>query len=250
MLQLAAALFVDAQNVEGELIVTVRTKNVGPAHAIPTGEPLRSLLLVVEASCAGEALSPIGGDLIPDFGGASDFRTVEDGLGAWPDAVVGDRLVGVRILDEWYDYQGFGPFGDGTFSPEDRGMRKVELAWIHEVTAVSDDGAVTLSGPTEGAEAAYRLSGPDELAGLPGFGFARVLTGVAGERMVPHFEAVDVASDNRILPQEEWTSEHRFDGDCAEPSVVARLIHRPYPLDLARERGWDVNDQLMVEVRR
>ena len=250
MLQLAAALFVEAEVSGGELVATVRTKNVGPAHAIPTGEPLRALLLVVEAFCGEQELTSTGGDIIPDFGGAADYRTSGEGLSVWPGASPGDRIVGIREPDSWYDYTGFGPFGDGRFTPQERGMRRIARAWEHEILEIDDDGNATLSGATDEADAAYRITSPAELAGQPGFGFARVLTGADGARMVPHFAAVDVVSDNRLLPQQNWTSEHRFEAPCAEPTVVARLIHRPYPLWLAAERGWDVDDQVMVEVRR
>ena len=88
------------------------------------------------------------------------------------------------------------------------------------------------------------------MAGAPGFGFARVLTSADGKRMVPHYLAVDVVTDNRLLPQQEWTSEHRFEGTCAEPLVVARLLYRAYPWKEAARRGWVLEDQLMTEVRR
>jgi hypothetical protein len=150
----------------------------------------------------------------------------------------------------WVDYEGFGPFGDGTFAPEDKGIPEEELAWVRTITDVAADGTVTLDGTVEGAEFAYRLSTDAELAGASGFGFARVLIGADGARMVPHFVAVDVVSDNRLLPQSEWTSEHFFDATCDAPTVTARLLHRPYPLPLARERGWTVDDQIMTEVSR
>jgi hypothetical protein len=63
--------------------------------------------------------------------------------------------------------------------------------------------------------------------------------------MVPHFAAVDVASDNRLAPDGEWTSEHRFATPCAEPEVSAVLTWRRYPLPLARERGWELTEGLM-----
>lgn len=250
MLQLAAAVFVSHEVVDGALHASVTTRNVGPAHAIPTGEPLRSLLLAVEARCGDEALRPIDGDVVPDYGGFADRRGADEGLETWPGATVGDRIVGVRHTGDWVDYTGFGPFGDGTFAPEDKGIVGEAHAWVRRVEAVDESGAVTLDGPTDGADFAYRLASTDQLAGTSGFGFARVLTGPDGERMVPHFLAVDVASDNRLLPQHAWTSEHRFAATCDEPVVTARLIHRPYPLALAAERGWEVDDQVMTEVSR
>ena len=120
---------------------------------------------------------------------------------------------------------------------------------MSRIGEVDGDGIGSLESLPAEADAAYRLSDALEFAGRPGFGFARVLVGAGGERMVPHFAAVDVASDNRLLPQQSWTSEHQFQTPCEDPEVIARLIHRPYPLALARERGWEPADQVMVEVR-
>jgi hypothetical protein len=86
------------------------------------------------------------------------------------------------------------------------------------------------------------------VAGAPGFAFARVLADDAGELMVPHHRAVDVISDNRILPQQEWSSTHVFASACADPIVDAVLVHRAYPVKLADERGWTNTQQVMVEV--
>ena len=250
MLQLAAALFIEYETDDGVLTAQVRTKNVGPAHAIPTGEPLRSLILIVEATCDGDPLEPLSGDIIPDYGGYADQRSSDDGFEVWPGAQTGDRIVGIERTEEWIDYVGFGPFGDGRFSVADKGIPRDARVWTRTVTAVQSDGTVELDGPLLDADFAYRLSLPEELAGTSGFGFARVLVDQNGERMVPHFMAVDVVSDNRLLPQTEFVSEHQFESSCASPRVTARLIHRPYPLNLARERGWEVNDQVMTEVSR
>ena len=122
--------------------------------------------------------------------------------------------------------------------------------WTSTITNVESDGTLSFDAPPGEGDIAYRISAPEELAGSAGFGFARVLSGSDGDRMVPHFMAVDVVSDNRLLPQAEFVSEHQFQSPCSTPRVSARLIHRPYPLTLARERGWDVNDQVMAEVAR
>ena len=68
MLQLAAAIFIEKETDDNQLTTHVTVKNVGPGHAIPTGEPMRSLLLLVTASCNDEPLDAIGGDVVPDFG--------------------------------------------------------------------------------------------------------------------------------------------------------------------------------------
>ena len=73
-----------------------------------------------------------------------------------------------------------------------------------------------------------------------------MLVGADGQPMVPHFAAVDVASDNRLMPTASWTSTHRFSTACDDPTVEARLLHRPAPLALAQERQWDLRDAVMA----
>ncbi|MCC6622972.1 MAG: hypothetical protein IT385_17065, partial [Deltaproteobacteria bacterium] len=86
-------------------------------------------------------------------------------------------------------------------------------------------------------------------AGAPGFAFARVLVGADGARMVPHFLAVDVASDNRLAPGLTWTSRHTFARPCDAPTIVATLRHRAFPYALAVERGLARADVIMAQVR-
>ena len=126
------------------------------------------------------------------------------------------------------------------------------------VTAVVGD-QVTLDAsiPSQAGDIAYRV--PDAelpldgdpvsaLAGAPGYGFARVLVDAAGNRMVPHHAAVDVASDHRLLPQQAWTSTHRFDasGCATDPVARAVLVHRAFPYAQAVERAWSVTESVMV----
>ena len=258
MLQLAAALFVAKEVVGGELVASVTTRNVGPGHAIPTGEPLRSLILTVEATCDGAPLEALGGDVVPDYGGAHATKVAGEDWTVWPEAQVGQMVRVVQRPGGWVDYVGHGPFGDGTFSPDQKGVLVEELVGESRVDAV-DAGVVTLSAPLPAGDVAYLvdpvatpLDGEPARAraGAPGFGFARVLADAAGRRMVPHFLAVDVVSDNRLLPQAEWTSTHRFATSCAEPIVRATLVHRAVPLPLAAERGWALTESVMAEVVR
>ena len=118
---------------------------------------------------------------------------------------------------------------------------------------------VTLDQPLSPGDFAYRVAGgswpvdggvASGWAGSPGFAFARVLADSDGRRMVPHHAAVDVVSDNRLLPQQSWTSTHRFTSTCADPAVTAVLIHRASPLALARQKGWALLDSILVEVTR
>lgn len=248
MLELAARVDVTSEVAEGVLTAAVTVQNVGPGHAIPTGEPLRSLILLVEARCDGEALDPVGGDVVPDHGGALDARAAGEDWTRWPGAAVGDTIRVVRRTGAWHDYAGHGPFGDGTFSPAEKGLPVEESVGVAAVTAVDGD-VVTLDRTLPDGDIAYRAAG-QAYAGAPGFAFARVLVGADGARMVPHFAAVDVVSDNRLLPTESWTSTHRFAATCEAPEVHATLLHRDSPFALATERGWTITDRVMDQVTR
>jgi hypothetical protein len=247
------------QTVEaGELTVEVTTRNSGAGHALPTGEPMRSMLLLVEATCDGEPLAQTGGDVVPDYGGAHAVRAAGEDWTVWPGAVPGQVIRVVRRTGEWRDYSGYGAFGDGTFDATAKGLPIEEIVGESVIQTVEGD-VVTLDGSLPVGDVAYRVDAAglpvdgapaQARAGSPGFGFARVLAAEDGRRMVPHFLAVDVASDNRLLPGQEWTSEHRFAVDCAEPAARATLVHRAYPLPLAAERGWDLTESVMVEATR
>jgi hypothetical protein len=255
MLGLAASISLEATLDAGTLQVSATTHNRGPAHAIPTGEPLRSLILLVTATCEGVALEPSGGDVVPDFGGVLDSRSFDEGWESWPAAQVGERI---RVLHEdgsFVDYTGTGPFGDGRFDAQAKGMPRQTWAGEATITAVGPAGELTLSIPLPDGQVAHRVapaSMPTEdgaaatWAGAPGWAFARVLADEDGQRMVPHHKATDVVSDNRILPQDSWTSSHSFVASCAAPEVSAVLLHRPVPRHLSLERGWVALDKVMA----
>ncbi len=260
MLELAASLFVDTTVTEGTLDVAVTVRNSGPGHAIPTGEPMRHMVLLVEASCGTERLLATGGDAVPDFGGALAMQDTTGDWSLWPSASVGEAIRVVQRTGDWHDPPGTGPFGDGTFSAQQKGMPVEHVVGTVVITSVDAAGRVTTDAPLPDGDVAYRVDGvsglPDEgdalgtWAGAPGFAFARVLTDAAGTRNVPHFLAVDVVSDNRLPPTEQWTSQHRFASPCTDPAVHAKLVYRAYPVELARERGWAAVEQVMAEVRR
>lgn len=256
-LQQAASLTVEESVEDGVLTVTTTVTNVGAGHRIPTGEPLRSILLLVEPACDGVPLRPISGDSVPDFGGYRQRKESSQDWGTWSGAAVGDVIRVVRQPGGFYDYPGFGPFGDGTFSAADKGMPLEDAVGWSTVAAV-DDGVVTLDAPLPDGDVAYLGDGGELSGGAPvsaragaaGFGFARVIEASDGRRMVPHFLAVDVASDNRLAPLAAWTTEHRFTSPCADPDTRAVLVHRAAPPWLADERGWDVTESIMEEVWR
>jgi hypothetical protein len=265
MLQLAATIDVDSEVTDGELIARVTVRNVGPGHAIPTGEPLRNLVLSVDAECDGTALSPSGGDATPAFGGYEAMRSTPEDLGVWPEAEEG-MVVRLARNTGWIDYEGYGSFGDGSFDATDKGLPNLQFVAELSVASVAADGTVTFAGDDATADEALAqadtafLAWPDSgvvdggasaaRAGAPGFAFARVMVGADGEQMVPHWQAVDVASDNRILPTESWTSEHHFAATCAAPVVHAVLVHRAYPYTQAERFNWTLTDSVMDETWR
>ncbi|MCB9521595.1 MAG: hypothetical protein H6699_12095 [Myxococcales bacterium] len=251
LLELAASLSVHAERGPGgDWDVAVTTRNVGAGHAIPTGETFRSLILTVSASCGGVPLGPVGGDVVSSLGGADEVRVAGDGWDVWPNAAVGDVFRVVVVDDGWVDYDGFGPFGDGTFAADAKGLRVERLAGVRVAVAVDAAGVVTFDAPLPDGDRVYRAAGPRALAGSPGWVFARVLGDASGATMVPHHRAVDVVSDNRLLPQQSWISHHVFDGACEAPVFTATLIHRRYPLELERERSWPEGDRLVTMERR
>ena len=246
---MAAKVEIQTQLEAGKLTVVAETRNLAAGHAIPTGEPLRAVILVVQAFCGGAAIKPTGGDVVPDFGGALARKTADEDWNTWKGAAPGEIVRVVARSGDHYDYSGPGPFGDGTFDAAAKGM-PVEL-YVGQATITAVDGdQVTFDGDLPMGDVAYRVSakGAREYAGAPGFGFAKVLSGPDGRRMVPHFLAVDVASDNRLIQGKPWTSTHHFDATCESPSVKAVLLQRLYPLELERERRWEAEDRVLFEI--
>lgn len=254
LLGAAALLGVGSTLADGVLEVELRLENVGPGHALPTGEPLRNLLVLVEARCEGARLDPIGGDVVDALGGALEEKVAGEDPESWTDPAVGE-LVRFASDGGWVDYSGFGPFGDGRFAAEDKGLRAWTAAGSSVIVAVDGD-RVSLDPPAPADwDVAWRVPAADlpvegeaalARAGAAGFSLARVLAGADGEAPVPHHLAVDVQRDNRLLPGGSWTSHHRFAADCAEPTVDAAWTWRAWPWALAEARGWP----LVERVRR
>ena len=259
---LAATLELQLAEVDGQLEVRAVVRNVGPGHALPTGEPLRQLILVVEARCGGAPLPAVGGHVVPRLGGALDLLGEGDDPRAWPDARPGDRLRWVGPTGAWVDYPAVGPFAD--FSPAEKGLAEEVL--LAELEVVSVAGGLVTEPPLDAVWPPGTRLGPGEWvarmephgpvigaaeagmawAGQPGFAFARVTEGVDGALGVPHFLAVDLAWDNRLPPQGAVQTVHRFAGGCADPEVEGAVLWRRAPWALAQERGWGAHDRLLA----
>lgn len=244
LLSLAAGLSVQTTDSAGTLAVQVTVDNQGAGHSLPTGEPSRALILTVEARCGSEPLVATGGAAVPDFGDALAVQEASGDWSVWPGAQVGQVVRVVSRPGSFVDYPGVGPFGDGTFDAEARGLPVELVVGRSTITGVTGD-TVTFDAPLPTGDRAY-LGDERHLAGAPGMAFAKVLVGADGARRVPHHAAVDVASDNRIPAGSSWRSDHEFALSCADPVVEARLLHRPYPEALRAERGWADRDQVIA----
>ena len=250
--------------------VEAEVSNIGAGHGLPTGEPMRHLILLVEARCGDQVLEAIGGDAVHDIGGSLAERAWTERNRSWPQARVGDVLRVVRERETFYEYDGYGPFRDtsldqsrgmiGThvFDTQGKGLRREEVIAAAQVTSIDEDHSLTLSQPLLGQAGDRVYLTRDAMraeitgasyAGQSGFSFARVLVDNAQRKMAPHFIARDLIRDNRLRPGARWRSRHIFRhiDECPSPEITARLIYRPYPLWLAQERGWLMWDR---EIRR
>jgi hypothetical protein len=72
LLQDTAQLEVTASRDGRSVRATVRVTNEKAGHHIPTGHPMRNIILIVRATSNGERLEYVGGQFVPDWGGVGD----------------------------------------------------------------------------------------------------------------------------------------------------------------------------------
>ncbi len=263
LIDLALGMWLSAEVVGGELLVTAKLSNQGCGHALPTGEPMRSLLLVVRAEACGQALVATGGMTLDDVAGALSEGVVGQDVfvagneWTWNAATAkpGQVVRVARETGQWIDYPGVGFFADPLLSAVDKGMPL--RAAVGEARIVSVAGAViSLDKPIAALPGDFVSLGEAAdgdlldgaasraLAGAAGQSFARVLVETTGKRLVPHYKAVDMVRDNRLPPFEPVTTSHVFavPAGCANAEVEATVLYRPVPLNLGRERGWETRD--------
>ena len=168
------------------MTATVTVKNVGCGHALPTGEPMRHVILLVEGYCGQDPLPAVSGAVVPSFGGRSETKYSGDNWDEWRTAEVGDTVRVVQRSGNFYDYDGFGPFSSGgRFTPEEKGMPVESFVGMSTVIAVHTS-SVSFNTSLPAGDVAYLVK-QDGYAGHPGFGFARVTADRAGRTMIPHF---------------------------------------------------------------
>ncbi|MBK6514274.1 MAG: carboxypeptidase regulatory-like domain-containing protein [Polyangiaceae bacterium] len=269
----ALSVEIDASIAADTLSVDVALTNVGCGHAIPTGEPLRAVVLVVDATACDVPLTPTGGLLIPDVGGARATGAVGPGLSfagttltwaaAAESAAPGMRVRVVRPTGTFWDYDGVGLFDGDSLTPSEKGVERLQPIGEAEVLALAgDDLELDAALAVAAGDVVYLVDDPPSgfldgdpssaLAGAAGAVFARVLVDPDGRRMVPHHRAIDIASDTRIGPQRTTTTDHVFavPPGCTDALITATVLYRPLPLALADERRWQGSDAIIaVETR-
>jgi hypothetical protein len=273
MIDAAVKLGLNAVNDGNQIQVTAKIANLGAGHAIPTGEPMRSLLLLVHADACGQALLPSGGMTVDDWGGAlaegtvGADATVAGATLTWPEgaavAMPGQVLRAVHPTGMYEDYPGVGFFADPQLSPLEKGLEIHEPLGEAMVLSVAA-GVITLDHPLalsmgDQLYLGEALSSPLQdgdaskaLAGRAGHSFARTLLDPLGKRGVAHYRATDMRSDNRIGPGVEMSTLHQFPlaPGCASVTISAQLLYRPHRFSLAHERGWESHDYVIAQASK
>ena len=250
MLKLAASHKQEIQRNGEELHVHVTVQNIGAGHAIPTGVPLRSLILQVNATCDGEKIWPSSGDIIDEVGGYIQKQYVSSSVDLNVEKPkIGQYIVHVQKTEQAYDYEGFEPFNSSYLSIEERGWFAIQVQSRHRIVDVIDDEMVLEPPLPLNLEGVVYLvdSNRGSYVGEAGVAFARVFVDAQNRPQVPRFLATDIQRDNRILPTKSWNSKHVFLTDCINPRVTTTLWHRNVPQWLSLQRGWEMEDQIMVQ---
>ena len=188
--------------------------------------------------------------MLPGYAGFVSSRAAQEDWSRWPQAQIGDRIAVITRPGGHRDYDGFGAFGPDNWAAQDKGLFIEEALGVYTITAVSNSGLISTDTDLPQGDIAYLLRGRQTLAGQAGTAFARVTQDAQGNIGIPHFQATDLLSDNRLMPQKEWVSNHRFRATCDEPVAVAQLIHRNFFWATAAQKNCPVVDRVMTEVRR
>ncbi len=271
LLEGALGLDVSATAMGSTLSVDVTALNASCGHALPTGEPMRAIVLVVQVEGCGESFDAVDGETIDEVGGAiatgslgTDATLVGTSLD-WPSAAAlatpGQVVRVVSPTGTHVDYDGVGLFSGAALSPAEKGL-EIRVP-VGEATVLSVSGdtlalskALTVSSGdivflAEPAPPAFADGDPTlALAGQSGTTFSKLLVDAEGRERVPHHRAVDIRRDNRIRPGVQMSSIFGFaiPPGCTGATVTVTGLYRPHPLDLARERGWDARDYVATEV--
>lgn len=263
----AVSIDVEAAVGGGAIDIQANLTNGSCGHAIPTGEPMRALVAVVRAEACGVTLSQISGETIPELGGSWARGVVGNGVSVlgstvtWPTAVStalpGMVLRVLRPTSEYWDYDGIGLFEGSALTPQEKGLVRNTVVGVASITSVNgNDLELDAALPLQAGDIVYLGDATPEvfqdspslaLAGTSGALLARVMQDPVGSLGVPHYRAVDIASDNRIGPKRTITMELSFATPvgCSEATVSVNVLYRPYGWAVALQRGWEAKDYVV-----
>ena len=268
LIDTAVHLSIQTDIVGDELAVSTSVANVGCGHAIPTGEPMRAMyvLIDVETDCgepvlqSGSIVDEIGGRLASGVVGESILRS--DNVLQWtlPDSLDFDAvtLKVLRSTGEYQDYTGIGYFAESERTLEEKGMPNYTLVGQTAVIQVADGLAMNEAIELQEGDKLFLVSTsailedgmPSQgLVGRTGQSFAKVLVDAEGTLQVPHYKATDILRDNRIPPGSNLVLPHTFQlGEgCTTGTVTATMLYRPHPMNLSQQYGWDAQDFVIAQ---
>ncbi len=268
LIDTAVHLSIQTDIVGDELAVSTSVANVGCGHAIPTGEPMRAMyvLIDVETDCgepvlqSGSIVDEIGGRLASGVVGESILRS--DNVLQWtlPDSLDFDAvtLKVLRSTGDYQDYTGIGYFAESERTLEEKGMPNYTLVGQTAVIQVADGLAMNEAIELQEGDKLFLVSTsailedgmPSQgLVGRTGQSFAKVLVDAEGTLQVPHYKATDILRDNRIPPGSNLVLPHTFQlGEgCTTGTVTATMLYRPHPMNLSQQYGWDAQDFVIAQ---
>ena len=267
LIDTAVHLSIVAQSEGNTLNVSTSIANVGCGHAIPTGEPLRAMYVVVELDEACQNTTLVDGPILDDIGGYISKGIVGENIAinglevTWHteiNSTVETALRVVRPTGEFEEYIGIGHFSDTSLSPSEKGLeRYIRVSDSHILG--STDQVFTTATPLEYTDGdivylvEHNIEIQDEqnskgLAGQIGQSFAKILVDDQGTQQVPHYRATDIIRDNRIPPGSNVVLNHTFElsEGCSTGTITAKMVYRPLPINVAKEYGWDTTDYIIA----
>jgi len=246
-----------ADGPDGSVEATVTLANIGAGHALPTGEPLRQVAVLVSATLDGASVPVSGGSAVPDVGGSIAEGVLGAGATLAGDALTfdgalldGAGALAVRFVRptggfEDYAGPGVGWFSDPARTAEDKGLPTFDFVEELAVAAAAGDTLTLARAPAVvlPGDVAF-VVGAGDWAGTPGALYGKILVDRAGARGVHHYRAVAVASDHRIAAGAEASSIHLVPAPAAgeELAVTARVVYRRAAAGLGRVYGWAPED--------
>ena len=118
-----------------------------------------------------------------------------------------------------------------------------------EATDATGKRVPLASGPVLPPAAGEGPASQGNLAGRPGWLYAKLLEGLDGRQPVPYWQPNRLKADTRLMPDETDRRRFRFPRSSDRLTVVARLIYRRFSKYIADEKGWPDNEFVVCQKR-